>query len=171
MVMLIAALAVMTLICLVLGRLCYRLDQRLKRSGDFTRIRLRELEHENDELRRFSSGVVRVLNASVGGISKRLSESTEIVETINHLAPELFRKDNGLIYWLHANDQFLVQLAESAAEGIDRSHRRSIDQQKRRGRDSAFLRVYENAGLRPPAPTTSHDAPARAADQRCSAGA
>lgn len=171
MVILMAALAVMTLLCLLLGRLCYRLDQRLKSSDDITRIRMRELEHENNELRRFSSGVGRVLNASVGGISKRLSESTEIVETLDRLAPELFKKDDGLIYWLHANDQFLVQLAEAATEGIDRSHGTSIHQQKKRGRDSVFLRVYENAGLRPPAQTTSHEVPARAADQGCSAGA
>lgn len=62
-----------------------------------------------------------------------------------------FWQCDGLAYWLHANDQFLVSLYAVAAEGIDREHRRRVHEMKKTGREEIFGRIYEGAGL--PAPS------------------
>jgi len=114
-------------------------------------IRHKEWMDEKKEMDRYLSGVLRVLNSNVGGISKRISESAEIAEAIQSQAPDLFRQCDGLAYWLHANDQFLVSLYAVAAEGIDREHRRRVHEMKKTGREEIFGRSYEGAGL--PAPS------------------
>ena len=113
--------------------------------------RRKEWMEEKKEMDRYLSGVLRVLNSNVGGISKRISESAEIAEAIQSQAPDLFTRCDGLAYWLHANDQFLVNLYASAAEGIDRDHRRRVHEMKKSGRAEVFDRIYESAGL--PAPS------------------
>ncbi len=144
---LIAALVVTTLLCLLLGWACYRLitEREQVREGD--KSRRKEWMDEKQEKDRYLSGVLRVLNTNVGGISKRISESAEIAETIQRHSPDLFKRCDGLAYWLHANDQFLVSLYAVAAEGIDRDHRRRVHEMKKTGREEIFGRVYERAGL------------------------
>lgn len=147
---LITALALMTLLCLLLGWACYRLFTDREESMKQEDSRRKEWMDEKKEMDRYLSGVLRVLNSNVGGISKRISESAEIAEAIQLQAPDLFKQCDGLAYWLHANDQFLISLYAVAAEGIDREHRRRVHEMKETGRDNVFGRIYEGAGL--PAP-------------------
>lgn len=147
---LITALVLMTLLCLLLGWACYRLFTDREESMKHEESRRKEWMDEKKEMDRYLSGVLRVLNSNVGGISKRISESAEIAEAIQSQTPDLFKQCDGLAYWLHANDQFLVSLYAVAAEGIDREHRRRVHEMKKTGRDNVFGRIYEGAGL--PAP-------------------
>ncbi len=148
---LITALALMTFLCLLLGWACYRLFTDREESMKQEDSRRKEWMDEKKEMDRYLSGVLRVLNSNVGGISKRISESAEIAEAIQSQAPDLFKQCDGLAYWLHANDQFLVSLYSVAAEGIDRDHRRRVHEMKTIGREEIFGRIYEGAGL--PAPS------------------
>jgi len=147
---LITALAFMTFLCLLLGWACYRLFTDREKSMEHEASRRKEWMDERKEMDRYLSGVLRVLNSNVGGISKRISESAEIAEAIQSTAPDLFKRCNGLAYWLHANDQFLVSLYSVAAEGIDRDHRRRVHEMKKTGREEVFGRIYEGAGLSAP---------------------
>lgn len=148
---LITALALMTILCLLLGWACYRLLTDREESMKQVASRRKEWMDEKKEMDRYLSGVLRVLNSNVGGISKRISESAEIAEAIQLQAPDLFKQCDGLAYWLHANDQFLISLYAVAAEGIDREHRRRVHEMKTIGREEIFERIYEGAGLPAPA--------------------
>lgn len=148
---LIIGLVLVTILCLLLGWTCYRLITDREKSMEHEALRRKEWMEEKKEMDRYLSGVLRVLNSNVGGISKRISESAEIAEAIQSQAPDLFTRCDGLAYWLHANDQFLVSLYASAAEGIDRDHRRRVHEMKETGRAEVFDRIYESAGL--PAPS------------------
>ena len=121
---LITALVLMTLLCVLLGWACYRLFTDREESLKHEAVRHKEWMDEKKEMDRYLSGVLRVLNSNVGGISKRISESAEIAEAIQSQAPDLFKQCDGLAYWLH--DQFLVSLYSVAADGIDRDHRRRV---------------------------------------------
>lgn len=148
---LIAALVAMTLLCMLLGVVCYRLVARMEDTERIEAALRKEWMDEKKEVKRFLSDVLRVLNTDVGGVSKRISESAEIAEAIQSIAPDLFKRCPGLAYWLHANDQFLVNLYAVAAEGIERDHRLRISRMKAAGREAIFNRIYEGAGL--PAPS------------------
>lgn len=148
---LIAALVTMTLLCVLLGWACYRFFTDREESMKCEAAWHKEWMDEKKEIDRYLSGVLDVLNFNTGGISKRISESAEIAEAIQSIAPDLFKRCPGLAYWLHANDQFLVNLYAVAAEGIDRDHRLRISRMKAAGREAIFNRIYEGAGL--PAPS------------------
>lgn len=144
---LIAALSVTTLLCVALGRAWYLLVAARERSREYDEGRRKEWMAEREQMQRYLSGVTRVLNSNVGGISKRISESVEIAETINRQSPELFRQCDGLAYWLHANDQFLNALYDVAAEAIERDHRHRVHDTRKEGSGEVFNRIYESAGL------------------------
>lgn len=61
----------------------------------------------------------RIMKSSAGGVGKRLSECREITESILRHSPELFTKEDGLLYWLEATDQFLSELYEVYREDPD----------------------------------------------------
>jgi hypothetical protein len=149
--MLLVGFSVTTVLCVLLSGICYLLGRRLVYNNKSDRAYRDALMEEKQSLQHFVSGIVQILDSSVGGLSKRLSESQEIVETISRLDPELFKRDKGLIYWLHANDQFLVQLAKAAVDGVDRDQQQSVHRQMQADRDDVFCRAYANSGLRPPA--------------------
>ncbi len=146
----IVPVALLTILCSLLGMACYRLISNREKLMKQEESRRKELMDEMKEMDRYLSGVLRVLNSSTGGISKRISESAEIAEAIQSQAPDLFKQCPGLAYWLHANDQFLVSLCSVAVEGVDRHHQQRIDEMKNAGREKIFDRIYETAGL--PAP-------------------
>lgn len=147
---LIAALVVMTILCLLMGWACFRLFTARESALKWDESRRKEWMEEKKEQDRYLGGVLRVLNANIGGISKRISESAEIANAIQSYCPDLFKQCDGLAYWLHANDQFLVNLYAIAAEGLDRDHRQRIHQMKKDGRGEVFWQIFENAGLTPP---------------------
>lgn len=147
------ALAFMTVVCLVFGRTLYRVIQHTEDSRKYEKQRQEEIDAEFSDTRRYVSGITRTLNQYTGGISKRICESEQILKTLQRLDPDLFLKEDGLLYWLHANDQFLMQLASVAAEGIDRDHRRLIHEEIQFGRETTFLQAYEKSGLPPPVNT------------------
>lgn len=150
---LIAALAVTTLLCLLLGMAFYRSWTAGNASYKHYESQHKEWMEEREHITRYLHGVTRVLNTHVGGISKRLSESAEIAEAIQRRSPELFKQCDGLAYWLHANDQFLNALYSVAAEAIDKDHRRRIHYMRKEGRGEVFKRIYEGAELPlPPVP-------------------
>lgn len=159
---LLTALIFTGLLCLALGLLCYRLFTTLESSGARRAAQEREWMQKQKEIDRYLSGILRVLNNNVGGISKRLSESAEIADTIHSNAPGLITQSQGLVYWLHANDQFLLSLYAAAAEGIDRHHQRRVAEMKKCGRQEVFGRIYESAGL--PVPSL-HNLQARGSEE------
>ncbi len=144
---LIAALIMMTLLCLLLGWACYRLWITMERGRKYNEDRLKEWMDERKEKDRYLSGILRVLNADTGGISKRIDENAEIADAILLYSPDLFKRCDGLAHWLHANNQFLIRLYAMAAEGIDRDHRQRVHEMKKIGRAEIYGRVYERAGL------------------------
>lgn len=148
--LLIAGLALATLNCVLLGLACYRLVLAHERSLEHEASMRKALTDERDRMSRFESDVLRVLNNHTGGISKRMSESLEIAEAIHLHSPELFKRCEGLAYWLHANDQFLAALYAVAAERIDREHRRRINDMRQGWQGDVFRRIYEGAALPPP---------------------
>lgn len=151
---LIIGLGAMTLLCLAL---IFALNRTITiHDASIEGYREREAYINNEWLsaQRFNSGITRILNNYTGGISKRLSESREIATAIHQEAPDLFRKSEGLLYCLHANDQFLSQLYSVGAEGIDKDHRNRVLEQQEHDREAIFFKAYESAGLQPPANST-----------------
>ena len=148
---LMTALGLTILLCLLLGWALYRTFTNMELIRKQEADRREEWIEEKKELDRYLTGVLRVLNTNVGGISKRISESAEIAEVLQAHAPDLFKQCEGLAYWLHANDRFLVSLYAVAAEGIDKGHRRRVHEMKKIDRDEVFERIYVEAGM--PAPT------------------
>lgn len=150
---LIASLVAMAIVCLLLGWICYHLIMSREATRETHARRLEELINQNKEKDRYLTDVLRVLNSKVGGISMRINDSLEIAETIYLHVPDLFKRCKGLAYWLHANDQFLVNLYATAADGVDKDHRRRIHELRESNRSAVFDRIYEGAGL--PAPSSS----------------
>lgn len=68
------------------------------------------------------TNAIRKALETTGGIGKRIAECREIAETLQLHAPAVFNKEPGLIYWIEATDQFLVEL--HAAAGSDQNHER-----------------------------------------------
>jgi len=122
--MLITALVLTTSLCLLLGWAYYRLFAKHYYSEARRKEQELNLMIENEEQAKYLRGILQVLNTDVGGIRKRINESAEIVDAIATHAPDLFDQCKGLAFWLHANDQFLVDLQAAAGEGIDRPHDR-----------------------------------------------
>ena len=152
-VALLISLAGAFLLCVLLGVACYRLGEDRDHARDTFQERMHEWRTEKAEVDRVLAQIVRVLNSHTGGISKRISESAEIAEAIQQDAPDLFKKNAGLAYWLHANDQFFGSLYAAAAEVIDQYHCHRVHEMIESDRADIFDRIYEEAGL--PAPNTS----------------
>jgi len=67
-------------------------------------------------------------SGALGGIHKRIDEIREVTEAIREHRQELFEQVFGLVYWLHASDQFLCALRDTAMpEGSSPQH----DEQRR----------------------------------------
>lgn len=147
---LISAVITLSFLSLFLGWFCFRLLQAQKSEKEFQLERRAKLADEMEVTKRYLSSIFCVLNSHVGGITKRLSESSLIAEAIYTNAPELFTKCGGLAYWLHANDQFLAELYAVSAVGIGIDHRRDICDQEMTGREKIFMQIYEMAGLLAP---------------------
>ncbi|VTU46119.1 hypothetical protein SRS16P2_00494 (plasmid) [Variovorax sp. SRS16] len=88
-------------------------------------LRLRPLEEEILEYRR----VLGVTLVTQGGVGKRIKECREITAAIHQSAPDLFVKEEGLIHWLSATDQFLTELraAQIAAQANVEQEPSAID--------------------------------------------
>ncbi|MYM92487.1 hypothetical protein [Duganella vulcania] len=119
-----------------------------------TNGRFRAMDREYMELRRRMGVVVRVVNSSVGGIGKRLSESVEIATAIHTQAPQIFSQCEGLARWLRANDQFLVELYSAISYAVDPDVRERFEGEVKGGREVIFEHVYD-ATKRVPPPMTS----------------
>ncbi len=153
---LIAALGATTLLALLLIVAIARSDNSHANARKEWLEERREVATHIQDIERYIQGVVRVLNTNVGGISKRISESAEIAEAIQAHAPDLFKQCDGLAYWLHANDQFLVSLYAAAEDRIEHDHRWRLHVMKEEGRDEVFYQIYDSAGLRPPLIAGTH---------------
>lgn len=147
---LIAALSVTTLISLVLGLMLYKAMRNAEIDHENQRVLRLMIEDGHQNSRDFAQGITHVLNGYTGGISKRLTESEQIVNVLLRSAPELFIQNPELIYCLHANDQFLMRLYSVASEDVGRLHCHSFDFEPKEGRDSDFFKIYELSGLHPP---------------------
>ncbi|MGF6440196.1 hypothetical protein [Paraburkholderia youngii] len=147
---LIVALAVMTLLCIVLGRYYWALAQSVEARRKGEKELHDEWLAERMHWRGCVSRVASVLDTNVGGIGKRVSESVEIAEALQKHAPEVFKANRGLAYWLHANDQFLHALYDATAEHVDPVQRRRVHEVRKNARpNELFIRIYEEAGLPP----------------------
>lgn len=92
-----------------------------------------------------------VLNETAGGLVKRIAESADTVATIHRLFPEAFKTHSGLLFWLYANDQFLVRLAELAApEMLDSIQVDCLPLVLHPNREDLFLTIYRESGLDAP---------------------
>lgn len=100
---------------------------------------------ENSKL----NSVLQPLSYSAGGLSKRMSESIEIAQTIQQHAPQLFKQHPSLAYTLHANDQFFQQVYESVSNDLGSDARAHIEALRKE--EDIFQRIYADAGIVPPA--------------------
>lgn len=87
-----------------------------------------------------------ILNSSGGGIGKRISECREIAETVIRHAPELFKTEPSLIYWLEATDQVLVALFEIDREWYDPHQERCAASKSA----LIYQDIHDKSGLPPP---------------------
>lgn len=90
----------------------------------------------------------QVLLKQAGGLGKRISECREITSELLHHNPELFSKEQGLVYWLDATDQFLCALhaVYCRHEGADPVMEHCASARS----DTIYQRVYDATGLPPP---------------------
>lgn len=140
----------LALVCAILAMAYFRLLKKVDAQRETYKERIRLITDEYEAMGGTLSGIAEVVNTSVGGLSKRLSESVEIAETLFRIDPSIFEQDRGLMYWLHANDQFLEQLAEACTEITDPLQRHFIDRATANGRTGIFFRIYEAADVPPP---------------------
>jgi len=77
-----------------------------------------ELAQENEALRSKLFAYQDTLICTTGGVGKRISECREITEALSKHAPDVFKAEPGLIYWLGATDQFLVELNDSLGDPL-----------------------------------------------------
>lgn len=68
------------------------------------------LSFERQQLREHLYKTVMHLESFNGGVLYRVHECRETTEAILKHAPEVFRKEPGLVHWLSATDQFLTEL-------------------------------------------------------------
>ena len=68
------------------------------------------LSLERQHLREHLYKTVTHLESFNGGVLYRIHECRETTESILKHAPEVFRKEPGLVHWLSATDQFLTEL-------------------------------------------------------------
>ncbi|MCP1515550.1 hypothetical protein [Pseudomonas rhodesiae] len=68
------------------------------------------LSFERQHLREHLYKTVMHLEIFNGGVLYRIHECRETTEAILKHAPEVFRKEPGLVHWLSATDQFLTEL-------------------------------------------------------------
>lgn len=64
----------------------------------------------------------KVLSFKTGGVGKRISECREITEALFTHVPDVFEQEKGLIYWLHATDQFFTALDATMLPNDVREH-------------------------------------------------
>lgn len=140
-----------TALFLATVRYAYRQHRMYDRLLYKTNARLRGAEQEREELARRLGAVARVLNCSVGGIGKRLSENVETAETVQRHAAQLFTQSKGLVYRLHANEQFLVDLYWAANYALDAEQSEATAAHFKAGRSQIFGVIYDAAQLVPPA--------------------
>jgi len=140
-------------LCLLLGWICCRLWRTNQRNQAYYEARLKELTEESTRRGHYLTSILGVLNRTTGGICKRISENIEVAEAIQTNAPDLFKKCDGLAYWLHAHDQFFGYLYATVADGIDPDHRMRIEEMYETGHGTIYERIYQAAGLPyPPIP-------------------
>jgi len=94
----------------------YRSHQRRESEHSTHREYCDQLAQEINHHKARTSAILEALKTT-GGIGKRIAECREIAETLQLHAPAVFKKEPGLIYWIEATDQFLVDL--HAAAGND----------------------------------------------------
>lgn len=136
----------------LLAEFGYRAYRREQSAANNYKERFQTATNENTYLRERLSEIIRVLNTNEGGISKRLSESIEITEAICQGTPDAFKKEFGLAYWLHANDQFLVKLASVSNDLLDQLVSDGIERNLAKDRDNLFAQAYAAAGVQDPLP-------------------
>lgn len=70
----------------------------------------RQLARKLAEAKAQQQAQLDVIERHAGGIGKRISETREIAEAVFANNPAIFAAAPGLIYWLKASDDFLVEL-------------------------------------------------------------
>lgn len=143
---LIVALCVTTILCVLLSVILLLVWKHMRSRDELLQLRRWAWEKENDRLKGCVRKIVSVLEANVGGISKRINENTEAAISIKLHAPQLFVQHGTLAYWLDANDQFLCALGEAASDLLQSQSMPAIHQD----RHWIFQDIYDGAGLTPP---------------------
>ena len=147
------ALIASAILCLLLGLICRHLWRTNQRNQSYYEARLKELTEESARRGHYLTNLLGVLNRTTGGIVKRISENIEVAEAIQTNAPDLFKKCDGLAYWLHAHDQFFGYLYAAAADGINPDQRMRIEEMYETSDGTIYERIYQAAGLPyPPIP-------------------
>lgn len=101
---------------------------------------LQEIEHYKAR----TSAIQNALETT-GGIGKRIAECREIAAALQQHAPEVFKNEPGLIYWIEATDQFLVEL--HAATGSNPAQERMAN--SRSGQVYNHVRTAAGLSFRP----------------------
>lgn len=126
-----------------------RLSSELATSRSFMDEQRAHCAHYQNIVRQIYS--VIELGGTAGGLPKRLTEGRQIIAVIELQAPELLTENSGLVYWLHANEQFLLELANVARLNFEHPFHRAIKADS----EAVFNRLYALCGL--PAPVLKKD--------------
>lgn len=102
----------------ILCALSYRKELGGLRSGiQYRDGMISQLGAENLKLKE----IVKVLDETVGGVTKRLTENIEICEKLLEYAPAVFNKYPAIAYWLQAHDEFFDAVCRvRGGEAVDR---------------------------------------------------
>jgi hypothetical protein len=96
---------VIALLCVLTGCLLFAL-KRERHQSQCHAARSVELSKEID----FYRERLGVIHLVIAGVTKQISEYTEILEAFKSTSPELFGQHPTLKYWLSANNEFFVEL-------------------------------------------------------------
>ena len=92
----------------------WRVTRRLRANVLSNRSLTLQLKHELADAQAFRASLEAVLKNNTGGVGKRISETRQIAEAVFAHNPAIFAAAPGLIHWLKATDEFLVELMRSS---------------------------------------------------------
>lgn len=144
-----AALIIMTIACFALGLALLLRNQKANSDLFIIEWERDELISQLAEVHRYCDQVASVINRTAGGLSKRITDNIEMVETIHQKNPDFFKQEPRLINCLHANDQFFVQLY-LVVKGMSAAGQQEISQHLKSRKGKIFESVYASNNMAPP---------------------
>ncbi|VWC79642.1 hypothetical protein BLA39750_01099 [Burkholderia lata] len=123
---LITGLVATMLVCIGGARMWYLQHINYQRWIQHLKAQDQESNAALEVLRRRFFRLTTVIDLYAGGISTRLSESTDVVATLHSRDPAFFLEWPHLGHWLDANDKYLSALYEASSDWLDPRHREKV---------------------------------------------